>query len=152
MAVDFFIVDLKWATKYKMFPINYADFYKKYEELFLYQKGGNVMLEKLLYSKYLKAVGREENAGGVARKKAIKKLLDLKDRKPVHSHIDEEGYWIRNMYWSEIGLLSHHDPAPKKEILRKNDIKSGESIKRLMRSNNLSYYNSGTTKMKHNCN
>lgn len=152
MAVDFFIVDMKWATKYKMFPINYADFYKKYEELFLYQKGGNVMLEKLLYARYLKAVSRKENSGGVARKMAIKKRLDLKDRDPVHSHIDKEGYWVRNMYWSKIGLLSHHDPAPKKEILKEWGIKKGESIKKLMRSGNLMYYNSGITKMEHNCN
>jgi len=152
MAVDFFIVDLKWATKYKMFPINYDDFYKKYEELFLYQKGRNVMLEKLLYARYLKAVSREENSGGVARKMAIKKLLDLKDREPVHSHISEEEYWIRNMYWPEMGLLSHHEPAPKKEILRAESIKGGESIEKLFQSEDLSYYNSGITKMEHNCN
>lgn len=152
MAVDFFIVDLKWASKYKMFPIDYSDFYRKYEELLLYQKGGNVMLEKLLYARYLKAVSRKENFGGVARKEAIKKLLDLKDREPVHSHINEEGYWIRSMYWPKMGLLSHHDPAPKKKILRKNNIRSGKSIKRLMKSDNLSYFNNGTTKMKHNCN
>ncbi len=152
MAVDFFIVDLKWATKYKMFPINYADFYKKYEELFLYQKGGNVMLEKLLYARYLEAVSREEKSGGVARKKAIKKLHELKDREPVHSRIDKEGYWIRNMYWAKMGLLSYHDPTPKKKILKKNNVVVGKNIEKLLQSRDLSYYNNGTTKMQHNCN
>jgi len=152
MAVDFFIIDLKWATKYKMFPINYADFYKKYEELFLYQKGGNVMLEKLLYARYIKAISSEENSGGVARKMAIKKLLNLKDREPVHSHIDKEGYWIRNMYWVKMGLLSHHDPASKKKILKKNNVVVGKNIKKLLQSQDLSYYNNGTTKMQYNCN
>lgn len=152
MAVDFFAVDLKWATRYKMFPLNYADFCKKYEELFLYQKGGNVMLEKLIYARYLKAVSREENSGGVARKTAVKKLLDLKDRKPVHSHIDKEGYWIRNMYWPAIGLLSHHEPGSKKKILRKEKISNGENIKKLLESRDLSYYNNGVSKMEHNCN
>lgn len=152
MAVDFFIVDLKWAAKYEMFPINYLDFYKKYEELFLYQKGGNVMLEKLLYAKYLKAVNREENSGGIARKMAIKKMLDLKDREPVHSHIDKEGYWIRNAYWPAMGLLTHHNSAPKKAILSKKSIKKGGSIEKLMQSGDLSYYNNGITKMEYNCN
>lgn len=152
MAVDFFIVDLKWSTRYKMFPINYLDFYKKHEELFLYQKGGNVMLEKLLYARYLKAISLEENSGGVARKTAIKKLLDLKDREPVHSHIDKEGYWIRNMYWPKMGLLTHHEPEPKRNILKKKKISIGKNIKKLLESNDLSYYNNGVSKMKHNCN
>ncbi len=152
MAVDFFVLDLKWATKYKMFPINYGDFFKKYEELFLYQKGGNVMLEKLLYAKYLKAVSNEENYGGVARKTAIQKLLNLKDRIPVHSHIDENGYWIRNMYWSKMGLLTHHEPEPKKAILKKKKITNGKNVELLLKSKNLSYYNNGVSKIKHNCN
>jgi len=147
MAVDFFIVDLKWATKYKMFPINYLDFYKKYEELFLYQKGGNVMLEKLLYVRYLKAVNMEENSVDVARKTAIKKLLDLKDRVPVHSHIDEKGNWIRNMYWPEMGLLTHHEPEPKRDILKKEKISNGKNIEMLLKNEDLSYFNNGVSKM-----
>lgn len=152
MAVDFFIVDLKWATKYKMFPIKYGGFLKKYEELFLYQKGGNVMLEKLLYARYLKAISNEENSGGVARKTAIQKLLDLKDRIPVHSHIDENGCWMRNMYWSKIGLLTHHEPEQKKKILKKEKVTNGKNIEILLKSKDLSYYNNGISKMKHNCN
>jgi len=152
MAVDFFIIDLKWATKYKMFPINYFDFHRKYGELISYQRGGNVMLEKLAYARYLKALNMEENFGGVARKQAIRKLLDLKDRVPIHTHIDKQGFWERTMYWPKIGLLSHHDPVPKKEILKKNNIKDGGNIKKLLKSKNFLYFNSGITKMKYNCN
>lgn len=152
MAVDFFVVDLKWATRYKMFPIDYAGFYEKYGEIILYQKGGNILLEKLLYARYLKAVSREEKFGGVARKKAIEKLLYLKDREPVHGYVDKEGSWIRNMYWPKIGLLSHHGPAPKKKILKENDIRVGKSIEKLLRSGDLSYYNGGIKRMEHNCN
>lgn len=152
MAVDFFIVDLKWATKHKMFPIDYANFYKKYWELLLYKRGGNVMLEKLLYARYLKAVSKEENFGGIATKAAKERFLRLKDRESVHSHIDKKGFWIRNMYWPEIGLLSHHDPKPKKNILKKNNIIAGKNIEKLMQSKDLSYYNNGVVKMKHNCN
>lgn len=152
MAVDFFIVDLKWATKYHMFPVNYLDFYTRYEDLFLYQRGGNVMLEKLMYAKYLKAVSRQENSGGVARKASINRLLDLKGRTPVHSHIDENGNWIRRMHWPEMGLLTHHEPEPKREILKQAKINGGECVKRLLESDDLSYYNDGVSRMKHNCN
>ena len=152
MAVDFFIIDLKWATKYRMFPIDYVNFYKKYGELLLYKRGGNVMLEKLLYARYLKAVSREEDFGGIATKVAKEKLLRLEDREPIHSHVDEKGSWIRNMYWPVIGLLSHHDPAPKREILRENNIVAGKNIEKLLKSEDLSYYNGGIIQMKHNCN
>src|SRR3989338_7523637 len=76
-AVDFFIVDLKWAKKYKMFPINYERFQKKYKDLFAYQKAGNVMLEKLFFARYLEAVSRAERFDGIARKRAMKQMLGL---------------------------------------------------------------------------
>ena len=153
MAVDFFIIDLKWATKYKMFPIKYSEFYKKYEDLFLYQTGATVMLEKLSFARYLKAVDRQEMPnGGYARKKAIEKMLVLKDRESVHSHIDGEGNWIRKMYWSKMGLLTHHEPLPKKKILKTKKISEGENIKKLLETHDLSYFNGGVSRMKHNAN
>lgn len=151
IAVDFFIIDLKWATKYKMFPINYGDFFIKYKDLFLYEVK-NVMLEKLLLSKYLEAIIEEDNSGGVNRQKAIEKLLVLKDREPVHSHIDEKGDWKRNMHCPKMGLLTHHDPEPKKEILIKYKINQGDNIDKLLKSNDLSYYNNGIKKNKNSSN
>lgn len=141
MAVDFFIIDLKWASHYKMFPINYLNFSKKYEDLFLYQMNKKVLLEKLLYVRFLKAINLEINDGSLVKEIARKKMLIFNERDPVHSHIDEEGYWIRNNYWSEMGLLTHHDAEPKKEILMNEKIKDGNSIKKLLESEDLSYYN-----------
>ena len=152
IAVDFFVIDLKWATKYKMFPIDYKKFQKKYKDLFAYQKAGNVMLEKLLLARYLESISRMEKIDGIARKIAIKKMLTLKEREPVHSHINEKGNWVRNMYWPEMGLLTHHEPEAKKQIFKKEKISKGKSIKRLLESENLSYYNNGITKMSHNDN
>lgn len=152
VAVDFFIIDAKWAKKYKMFPIRFGNFQKKYRDLFAYLKAGNVMLEKLFFARYLEAVSRAEKIGGVARKIAIEKMLTIKDREPVHSHIDDEGSWIRNMYWPKMGLMTHHDPAAKKKVLKGNKISKGENIRKLLESKDLSFYNSGVTKMTHNCN
>jgi len=152
VAVDFFIIDLKWATKNKMFPIAYGKFQKKYKDLFAYQKAGNIMLEKLFLARYLEAVSRSEKINGIARKIAIEKTLFLKDREPVHSNIDEKGNWVRNMYWTKMGLLTHHEPEPKKAILKKEKIVNGKNVELLLKSKDLSYYNNGISKMKHNCN
>jgi GT2 family glycosyltransferase len=46
LATDMFVVDAVWAKKYKLFPFNYADFFKKYGELVEYQ-GKNVFLENI---------------------------------------------------------------------------------------------------------
>lgn len=151
MAVDLFIIDLKWATKYKMFPINYAAFYKKYEDLMLYLKTGNISLEKLLLAKYFKAISRSENYGGVAMKKSFEKFLVMKDREPVHSHKDASG-WARTMFWPKMGLLTHHEPNPKRIILKKMKIDRGKNINKLLDSKDLSYFNNGITRTKHNCN
>jgi len=152
VAVDFFIVDLKWATKYKMFPIEYGKFQKKYKDLLAYQKAGNIMLEKLFLARYLEAISRAEKIDGIARKIAIEKTLMLNDRQPVHSHIDKQGNWIRNMYWPKMGLLTHHEVEPKKKILRKEKIVNGKNIEILLKNKDLSYFNNGISKMKHNCN
>lgn len=141
IAADYFIINLKWAKKYKMFPINYYDFYKKYSDLILYQRGGNVMLEKLLFNRYLKAIYKQYKINVDWRQIGISKIYKLNDREPVHTHINKDGFWIRKMYWPKIGLLTHHDPKPKKEILEKLKIIKGKYIQKLINSKNLDYYN-----------
>ena len=42
-----------------------------------------------------------------------------------------------------MGLLTHHDPKPKKELLKKLKITNGKYIKKLINSKNLDYYNGG---------
>ncbi len=143
MAVDFFIVDLKWAKRYKMFPINYSKFYKKFSELMLYYKGGNIMLEKLLFARFIEASRRQSKEDVSPRHWALSKVYIMKDREPVHSRIDKNGLWIRKKYWPKMGLLTHHDPKPKKELLKKLKITNGKYIKKLINSKNLDYYNGG---------
>lgn len=152
MAVDFFVIDFKWSKRYKMFPINYKRFYNKYSDLLLYYRGGNIMLEKLLYANYLKTINRQEKIDFVAKKTAIKKMYNLRDRSPIHTHIDKDDLWARKMYWEKMGLLTHHDPGLKKEILKKSRISfQGKNIDKLLKSNNLNYYNKGITKLQY-CN
>lgn len=152
VSMDFFVVDMKWARKSKLFPIKFKEFYDKYEDLFLYQRASNVMLEKLFLARYLKAMNRVEGSVELFRKKAFKSLFRLKEREPVHVKIDEKGNWIRTMYWPKMGLLTHHDPAPKKKILKKLNITNGKEIKRLLTARDLSYYNQGQTTLEGNAN
>ncbi len=151
-ALDFFIIDLKWVKKYRMFPLNYGSFQKKYGALFAYQRMTHALPEKLFLARYAEAVSRAENTLGIATKTAIDKILMLKDREPVHSHVDNFGAPIRKMYYPKIGLLMHHEPTPKKEILKNEKISEGKYIKKLLLNKDLSYYNNGITKMKHDCN
>ena len=140
MSVDFFIIDFKWIKKYKMFPINYKKFFDKYWELLLYVRGSNVSLEKLMVVKYLKAIFRQHNNNLALKFLGESKILNLKDRSPVHYNADKNGFSIRKKYWPKMGLLTHHEPLPKQKILKQMKISEGKYIGKLISSNNLSYY------------
>lgn len=123
VAADLFIIDCRWARRYRLFPIGYDNFYKKYADLLLYKSGSNVSVEKLLLARYIKAVCRQHKTNVGLRQKALSQLYILKDRQPVHSGIDRNGYWLRKMYWPKMGLLTHHDLAIKRAILKRRQIK-----------------------------
>jgi hypothetical protein len=116
MATDFFIVDWRWALKYKMLPFNYDVFYKKFAELFLYIKGSNISLEKLAFMRYLQASFLEFNDNNNLRPLALSKMYQIKEREPIHSHIDSNGFWQRQEHWPKIGLLTDNNPEAKKII------------------------------------
>jgi hypothetical protein len=139
MAVDFFILNYQWAKKYEMFPVSYGDFFNKYSDLFFYQ-GRSIMLEKLMFGRFIQALFRESKINVGLRQYAYQRFLNLTDRNPVHSHIDKDGYWIRPMYWPKMGLLTHHEALSKKQILRKAKIIQGKSIQRLLQSESFDYY------------
>ncbi|NTW75888.1 MAG: hypothetical protein HGB34_03220 [Candidatus Moranbacteria bacterium] len=152
IAADFFVVDFQWARESSFFPIKYSQFFEKYGELLLYRNAGNIMLEKLVYTRYLQALSRQENMPGFPKRVSRERFLSMKERMPIHSEILDKGDWRRTMYWPEIGLLTHHDPYEKKLILRTLDIRGGESLERLLGSDDLGYYNRGVTKDRNSSN
>ncbi|MFH0840524.1 MAG: hypothetical protein V1865_00855 [bacterium] len=137
MAVDFFVFDFKWAKKYKMFPTNYKQFYDKYSDLFLYFRGSNVSLEKLIFSHYIRGILKQYNDNNGLKHLSLEKMLRLTDREPIH----KDTKWTRQMYWPKMGLLTHHDIKPKKALLVKVKNIKGESIKKLLASKNVDYFN-----------
>jgi len=137
MATDFFIFDFKWAKQYNLFPTNYKQFFDKYIDLFWYIRGSNVSLEKLVFSHYIRGIFKQYNNNNRLKPISLEKMLMLKDREPVHM----DTKWTRKMYWPKIGLLTQHEARPKKLILTKAKNIKGESIKKLLSSKNISYFN-----------
>lgn len=123
MATDFFIVDLKWATKYKMFPLDYQDFKDKYWDFLLYQYGTTPSLEKLAWARFMKAVAEEKLNDNSYQTQVMEKFYRIKDREPVNTEKNKLGeFHIRKHFWPEIGLLTDHDLEVKKGQLEELEI------------------------------
>lgn len=127
-ATDFFVLDMKWADKYKMLPLCYQEFFDKYAEL-LYYHGSNISVEKLVFGRFVMATRREQNISSTTglHRAVGANLLTMEERRPVHP---SKSGWERRAYWPKMGLATHHDLEPKQEVLRKYKI-AGESIKLL---------------------
>lgn len=141
-SVDLFIVDYKWFLKNKIFPLDFTDFKNKYSDLFYYQ-GGEIMVEKLLMAHFLRAIHSESKNDAELSAIARSKVHSIIEREPVHSHIDENGLWVRKMYWSEIGLITNHKPDEKQKILKDLNLRVGKFASKLIDSTDTSYYNNG---------
>lgn len=139
-SVDFFIIDIYWAVKNKMFPIAYRQFQQQFGELLLYWRGSNVSLEKLYVARFLRAHFREHGSYNVRRRLALSRILMLKEREPVHSHIDKEGEWFRRFDWPTMGLLTHHDAKKKQTALRRIPAFAGVHAARFRGAKQLDYF------------
>lgn len=149
MALDFNIFNLPWAVKNKLFPIRYSEFEQKYSEIFMYQDQ-MIYPERVFALRFKQAIQSsikipsEQMLKGVAEAH----IYRMTEREPVHDvrtwfGIIKKG---RKMYWKDIGLLTHHDPEPKRAILIKEGLDLGEHTHRLIVSSDLSYYNKGVKK------
>jgi hypothetical protein len=145
MALDFNVFNRPWATKYGLFPVRFGEFMQKYGEIFVYQDK-LVLLEHVFALRFRQAIERSEfvPSEDVLKQIAEKHIHRIAEREPVHfrkSLFRKRA--DRKMYWPDIGLLGHHDPAPKRTILKKIDTHIGEHADRLIKSSNLGYYNNG---------
>lgn len=144
MSTDFFIADKKWALENGMFPLDYAGFKNPPKSMLL---GGRLMLEKLAFKRFENAVATETGKKGkVARLSVLERLHRITEREPVHSGTTNGGrIWVRNFESPRIGLIADHDPKPKKKALEQLGIRKGKNIRRLLNSDDLSYYNTPKT-------
>ncbi len=148
MALDFNIFKLDWAVKYRLFPIRFVEYVEKYSEVFYYEDK-QIFPERVFALRFKQAVQRSRDVPSENLLKKISEahLYRMVEREPVH----DERKWFgikkgRKMYWSDIGLLTHHEPEPKREILREIKLPLGEHAHRLITSTDLSYYNNGVKK------
>ncbi len=142
LAGDTFVLEAAWQRAYNFFPVQYRDFYDRYIELLRYLGRQNVSYEALLFSKFVNACHREIMPANVGIKQQVqKRMLLLEERIPVHTAVNEEGYWVRRFQWPDIGLLTDHDPEPKQQVLRAQNLEVGPFSRKLIESNDLAYYN-----------
>lgn len=145
MAIDFAIFDIKWARKFNLFPIRYIEFVNKYSELFYYNDD-NIFLERVLAVRFKQSILSFTSLPSeqLLSKAADSYVYRMKEREPVH---DERTFFGikkgRKMFWPNIGLITNHDPLPKKSILKKYNLKLGLCANKLLNSKDLSYYNNG---------
>ncbi len=146
MATDFQIIDLHWARRYGFFPLRYQAFWSRFHELISYlHPGANVFVERLTLARFHDACFRQHSDNVRRKNLAEGQMLLMKERIPVHRGIDSDGYWIRKFSWPRIGLITHHQPGRKRQLLAKVRNLSGTASRTLLTSKRLDYYNrSGT--------
>lgn len=151
MAIDFAVFDLKWSIKFKVFPIRYSEFKEKYSEIFDY-KDEIIYVERVLAVRFKQAIIKATNmpSDNLVTKVATEHVYRMVEREPVH---DTKGWFGikkgRKMYFPEIGLLTHHEPKPKKKLLQKLNLSLGKNAEKLLNSHDLSYYNNGVGKLRY---
>ncbi len=144
MAMDFFIVDSRWAKANNIFPIGYEDFSHRFKDILAYM-GAEVLPERVFGFKLREILKREAQTvlGNVQEldywNHVDTLVLKMVEREPVH--FTEGGNVHRKNYWPVIGLCGQHDPRPKQEVLKGEGINEGESIQKLINASDLTYYN-----------
>lgn len=148
-ALDFYVYDFKWAVKSELFPIKFLDFRDKFEDLFFYQNK-TVFLEKVFKVRYLQAIRRSVDipSDNILTPIAETYIERMTEREPVHIGRDEgflfmKPYSIRKMYNKKMGLITHHRPEEKRDVLNEWDLDLGDHGEKFKRSIDLNYFNNG---------
>jgi hypothetical protein len=146
MALDFFIIDAKWAKLNTLFPLRYTEFSSKYSELLAYMDMVPIP-EGVFGLRFQQAIARACPTPGEDRTKdeCLKHIHRMIEREPVHI-LNKRRFWskpekVRVMYWPSIGLLTHHDPVKKQRVFRNLNVRCGGHGDRFMRADNLDYFN-----------
>jgi hypothetical protein len=152
MALDFFILDVPWSFKYGFIPTHYEEFAETYKTLLIYESR-DVFPENLFWARFREAVERyagDDFIDNQQRRITESHLRRMHEREPVHRRTYTDKYGGREMYFKNIGLITYHEPVPKKRLLKKLGVTNGKSIQKLLGSRNLDYYNGGFTKLLYN--
>jgi hypothetical protein len=162
ISTDLFIVNRKWALDYKLFPLKFDEFYKRYYEVLAFMRIV-IYVEKIFSLRFLESAqkyfGNSISDHELTNKKD-ELLYRIAEREPVHNYYSDliyrpnapylvklkrllniESYGYRNMYWPSIELLTHHDLITKQKHLRNHNYPDMEYTKKFINANNLDYFN-----------
>jgi|HubBroStandDraft_5_1064220.scaffolds.fasta_scaffold140868_1 hypothetical protein len=144
-AADFFVVDIRWASKHRFVPLRYAEFKEKYGELILY-RNELVTVERLIALRFTQAISRSEviPSDNLLVPIAYKHIYRMKEREPIH--VIERGQWRRLLYNNKLGLLGHHDPNEKRRACEGWNLELGQYGRKFFAATTLDWYNRGVVK------
>lgn len=134
LSTDFFIIDIEWNRKAKLFPLNYENFKKKFADFFYVQYRQPTVEYALQYAfqNYF-ATTYLDNEVWRQRNKSLRRI---QEREPIHTLKGN-----RRDNWPKIGLYTSPEPKEKKAILKKLKFNLGEYSHKLIHATNISYYN-----------
>lgn len=139
-AIDFCIVDLPWANQTGFTPWRYQEFKDKYGEAVLYQYD-TIKLERVVALRFKQAVERAVPLASENQllEVASSLIAHMREREPIH--VVRNGEWSRIMYQPAAGIIGHHNPEEKRDVLREWKIPLGPAGTRFLKERSLEYFN-----------
>jgi hypothetical protein len=133
-ATDFFVIDMAWNKKTKLFPVNFDKYKEKFSDQ-LATSYGVPILEGAVQYQYAKYYIEHFEDNDMWRKRN-NDLLRIVEREPIHSAKGERRY-----SWPSIGLYTSHNSVDKKRALVKFKSDLGKYSQKLIQSKTTGYYN-----------
>ena len=145
LSTDFMVVDIHWAHRYGLLPLNFGSFLTGHADILNYLQE-IPLLERHLEGKLLGAARREmaeqrirKDAWGSAGPRQARQLLRL-----IHERtIDPLGVDAppHKGHWPELGLISSEDASAKQALLRAHPALRGATLNRLRDTVDASWFN-----------
>ncbi|MDD5252036.1 MAG: hypothetical protein PHT12_05390 [Patescibacteria group bacterium] len=112
-ATDFFVIDLDWNRRAKIFPLDYPGFIRKFADFF-YLQYSQPIVEAAVQYKFQKhfATLFKDNDLWRERNRSFRRL---DEREPVH----DAATGNRQENWPNIGLYTSPEPKAKKAALKR---------------------------------
>lgn len=135
-ATDFFIINLQYNSRMRVWPIHFGAYQKRFTELsaFLYK---TVSVESAFQYSYFKPILQKFRDNQVFWERETR-LRRLVEREPVHF---AGGMARRRQSWPRIGLYTDPYPKEKQRALQKLRVVLGPNAEKLKRAKSLAYYN-----------
>ncbi len=133
-STDFFVIDIEWNRKSKLFPVDYDSFAEKFLDIFALQYAMPT-LEGAVQFSFQKYILKRfvDNETWTEREKMLRRIIE---REPVHLPTGE-----RIGDWPDIGLYTSPEPMEKKKILKKLRYDFGPCSHKLMTAKDTGYFN-----------